>query len=71
MRRHPPHSTLHSPPLPIGPHSRVCRWCNRAALWLSSGLEDYFLGTHHFPTGRYHTPIAGLTHFNAQESACV
>jgi len=31
-------------------------------LWLSSGLEDYFLGTYYFNRGRYHTPVAGLTH---------
>jgi hypothetical protein len=30
-------------------------------LWLSSGLEDTFLGTYYFQTGRYHTPIVGLT----------
>ncbi len=31
-------------------------------LWLSSGLEDYFLGTYYFNRGRYYTPVAGLTH---------
>ena len=31
---------------------------------LSSGLEDYFLGTYYFDTGRYHTDTAGLTHFD-------
>lgn len=31
---------------------------------LSSGLEDYFLGTYYFDTGRYYSDIAGLTHFN-------
>lgn len=30
---------------------------------LSSGLEDYFLGTYYFDTGIYHSDIAGLTHF--------
>lgn len=29
---------------------------------LSSGLEDYFLGTYYFNRGLYHTPSAGLTH---------
>jgi hypothetical protein len=38
-------------------------------LWVSSGLEDYFLGTYYFQTGRYHTPIAGLTHFNPDQSS--
>lgn len=31
---------------------------------LSSGLEDYFLGTYYFDTGTYHADIAGLTHFD-------
>ena len=31
-------------------------------LLLSSGLEDYFLGTYYFNRGKYHTPVAGLTH---------
>ena len=35
-------------------------------LMLSSGLEDYFLGTYYFDTGRYHADIAGLTHFDAK-----
>lgn len=29
---------------------------------LSSGLEDYFLGTYYFNRGLYHLPDAGLTH---------
>ena len=29
---------------------------------LSSGLEDYFLGTYFFNRGKYQTPVAGLTH---------
>lgn len=33
-------------------------------LLLSSGLEDYFLGTYYFDTGRYHADIAGLTHID-------
>lgn len=33
-------------------------------LMLSSGLEDYFLGTYYFDTGRYYADIAGLTHFD-------
>ncbi len=36
-------------------------------LYLSSGLEDYFLGTYYFNKGRYITPVAGLTHFKPEE----
>ncbi len=31
-------------------------------LLLSSGTEDYFLGTYYFNRGMYHLPISGLTH---------
>ena len=37
-------------------------------LMLSSGLEDYFLGTYYFNKGRYANPIAGLTHFDKTEN---
>lgn len=30
--------------------------------YLSSGLEDYFMGTYYFNRGLYHLPQAGLTH---------
>lgn len=33
-------------------------------LHLSSGLEDYFLGTYYFDTGRFYSDISGLTHFD-------
>jgi len=33
-------------------------------LWLSSGTEDYFLGTYYFNAGLYHLPLAGLTHLD-------
>ena len=33
-------------------------------IMLSSGLEDYFLGTYYFDTGMFHADMAGLTHFN-------
>ena len=33
-------------------------------LLLSSGLEDYFLGTYYFNRGTYTTPTAGLTHID-------
>jgi hypothetical protein len=41
----------------------------RTPLMLSSGLEDYFLGTYYFDTGRYHADIAGLTHFDKKTSS--
>ena len=37
-------------------------------LMLSSGLEDYFLGTYYFNRGRYATPVAGLTHFDSAKN---
>ncbi len=36
-------------------------------LMLSSGLEDYFLGTYYFDTGKFHADIAGLTHIDRKE----
>jgi hypothetical protein len=33
---------------------------------LSSGLEDYFLGTYYFNRGRYATSLAGLTHMDRE-----
>lgn len=33
-------------------------------VFLSSGLEDYFLGTYYFNRGRYYNEIAGLTHLD-------
>ncbi len=39
---------------------------NTEPLMLSSGLEDYFLGTYYFDTGRFHADIAGLTHIDAK-----
>jgi hypothetical protein len=38
-------------------------------LFLSSGLEDYFLGTYYFNKGRYYTPIAGLTHLDKKDNS--
>ncbi len=37
-------------------------------LLLSSGTEDYFLGTYYFNRGRYHFPMAGLTHLDARKN---
>ncbi|HPO13254.1 MAG TPA: DUF2961 domain-containing protein [Candidatus Hydrogenedentes bacterium] len=36
-------------------------------LWLSSGLEDYFLGTYYFNRGKYYTEVAGLTHMEESD----
>ncbi len=36
---------------------------------LSSGLEDYFLGTYYFNRGLYHLPQAGLTHKDEEKSS--
>ncbi len=33
---------------------------------LSSGLEDYFLGTYYFNRGCYANALAGLTHFDKE-----
>ena len=38
-------------------------------LMLSSGLEDYFLGTYYFDTGKYYNDTAGLTHFDKESKA--
>lgn len=37
---------------------------SKTPLMLSSGLEDYFLGTYYFDTGKFHADMAGLTHFD-------
>jgi hypothetical protein len=41
---------------------------SKQPLLLSSGLEDYFLGTYYFNRGLYANRLAGLTHLNAKES---
>ena len=38
-------------------------------LFLSSGLEDYFLGTYYFNKGKYYTAVAGLTHLDPKTSS--
>ncbi len=40
-----------------------------APVLLSSGLEDYFLGTYYFNRGLYANALAGLTHFDAEKNA--
>jgi hypothetical protein len=42
---------------------------DRMATQLSSGLEDYFLGTYYFNGGRYANGLAGLTHFDAKDKS--
>jgi hypothetical protein len=42
---------------------------NQVPLMLSSGLEDYFLGTYYFDTGKFHADIAGLTHFDRKSKS--
>ncbi len=39
-------------------------------LLLSSGTEDYFLGTYYFNRGLYHLPLAGLTHKEDAPGVC-
>ena len=40
-----------------------------APVLLSSGLEDYFLGTYYFNRGLYANALAGLTHFDSEKNA--
>jgi len=37
-------------------------------MFLSSGLEDYFLGTFYFQSGRFANDLAGLTYFDAENA---
>jgi hypothetical protein len=41
----------------------------KESLMLSSGLEDYFLGTYYFNRGRYYTPVSGLTHIDPRDNS--
>ncbi len=49
----------------------VRAYANGAAqpLLLSSGLEDYFLGTYYFNRGLYANALAGLTHLDTEKGA--
>jgi hypothetical protein len=38
----------------------------KSPLLLSSGTEDYFLGTYYFNRGTYHYPMAGVTHLDTK-----
>ena len=40
----------------------------RDMIYLSSGLEDYFLGTYYFKKGTYANRLAGLTHLDKEEN---
>lgn len=40
-----------------------------APTYLSSGLEDYFLGTYYFNRGPYSNGLAGLVHIDAKDSS--
>ena len=40
----------------------------KTPILLSSGLEDYFLGTYYFNRGRYANALAGLTHFDKKQN---
>ena len=40
----------------------------RDMIYLSSGLEDYFLGTYYFKKGTYANKLAGLTHLDKEEN---
>lgn len=48
----------------------VRAYCDGATqpVQLSSGLEDYFLGTYYFNRGRYANGLAGLTHLDTDKS---
>lgn len=37
-------------------------------IFLSSGLEDYFLGTYYFTSGRFANDLAGLTYFDKENA---
>jgi hypothetical protein len=40
----------------------------KAPIFLSSGLEDYFLGTYYFESGRFANDLAGLTYFDKEHA---
>ncbi len=42
---------------------------SREPILLSSGLEDYFLGTYYFNRGRYANDVAGLTHLDKEQAS--
>jgi hypothetical protein len=51
--------------------AQVRAWLDgaREPVMLSSGLEDYFLGTYYFNRGRYTNEVAGLTHIDKKTNA--
>lgn len=48
---------------------RAYMGADREPQFLSSGLEDYFLGTYYFNRGLYHLPQAGLTHKDESDNS--
>lgn len=42
--------------------NKSCSYGICASMTMSSGTEDYFLGTYYFNRGMYHNPLAGLSH---------
>ena len=48
---------------------RAYMGANTDPQFLSSGLEDYFLGTYYFNRGLYHLPQAGLTHKSESDNS--
>lgn len=46
---------------------RAYRSGEQDPMFVSSGLEDYFLGTYYFNTGRYANRLAGLTHLDKEK----
>lgn len=43
---------------------RAYKGGSKEPVMISSGLEDYFLGTYYFDTGFFHSDTAGLTHLD-------
>jgi hypothetical protein len=41
---------------------------SKQPIYLSSGFEDYFLGTYYFNKGRYANSLAGVTHLDLKNS---
>lgn len=47
---------------------RAYKGDSKNAVYLSSGLEDYFLGTYYFQSGRFANDLAGLTYFDEENA---
>jgi hypothetical protein len=46
---------------------RAYKGGSKEPVMISSGLEDYFLGTYYFDTGFFHSDTAGLTHLDPKK----